>query len=261
MSKTTHRKESYDEFVDKFKPRHTSDDTHTPPNVFEVVLAWAERRYGLNRADIIRPFFPGGDYANAEYRDGCVVLDNPPFSILSQIVKFYLDRKIRFFLFAPSLSCIGKARNFGCAAIFTNSDITFDNGAVVRCAFLTNLESPDILAISEPELGDAIEAAENENRKIGKKKVTLISMPDAVITGARMQYLAAHHVSHTVRRSEALFINKLDNYHQTIFGGGFLLSERAAAERAAAERAAAERAAAVKVELSPREIELQKSIG
>ena len=40
-----------------------------------------------------------------------------------------------------------------------------------------------------------------------------------------------------------------------------LLSERAAAERAAAERAAAERAAATKWELSPREIELVRSLG
>ena len=38
-----------------------------------------------------------------------------------------------------------------------------------------------------------------------------------------------------------------------IFGGAFLLSERAAAERAAAERAAAERAEAEVWELSDRE--------
>ena len=43
--------------------------------------------------------------------------------------------------------------------------------------------------------------------------------------------------------------------------GAFLLCERAAAERAAAERAAAERAAAETFELSPREIELQKTLG
>ena len=250
MSNTSHRKESYDEFVDKFKPRHSSDDTHTPPNVYEAILAWAERRYGIDRSDVIRPFFPGGDYANARYRDGCVVLDNPPFSILAQIVKFYLDRGIRFFLFAPALTCIRHARNHSCTAIFTNSDITFDNGAVVQCSFLTNLEDPNILAISEPDLGDAIECEEKVNRKVGKKKVTPISFPDAVITGARMQYLASHHVPYTVCRSDAIFIEKLDNYPSGIFGGGFLLSERAAAERAAA----------LKIELSPREIKLQKTL-
>ena len=250
------RKQSYDEFVDKFKPRHTSDDTHTPPNVYEAVLAWCERRYGIDRAKALRPFFPGGDYAHAEYPDGCVVLDNPPFSILAQIVRFYLARGIPFFLFAPSLTCLGHARHPGCAAVFSDSDITFDNGAVVRCAFLTSLEPSDVLAVSVPDLGDAIEAAEKVNRKIGKRKVTPLSLPDAVLTGARMNYLAAHHVPHTVRRAAAAFIRRCDNYPGGLFGGGYLLSKRAAAERAAAERAAA-----VKVELSPREIELQKSIG
>ena len=46
---------------------------------------------------------------------------------------------------------------------------------------------------------------------------------------------------------DCTFIRALDAQRKsgkTIFGGGFLLSERASAERAAAERAAAERAAA-----------------
>ena len=41
--------QQYNEFVDKFKPRHTSDDTHTPLNLYEAVLSWAERRYGFDR--------------------------------------------------------------------------------------------------------------------------------------------------------------------------------------------------------------------
>ena len=147
--------QQYDAFVDKFKPRHTSDDTHTPPNVYEAVLAWCERRYRIDRAKVLRPFCPGGDYANADCPAGCVVIDNPPFSVLSQIVRFYLGRGNPFFLFAPSLTCIGHARHPGCAAIFSDSDITFDNGAVVRCAFLTSLEPPDVLAVSAPDLGDA----------------------------------------------------------------------------------------------------------
>ena len=252
---------NYDQFVDKFKPRHTSDDTHTPPNVYEAVLSWCERRYGIDRAKVQRPFFPGGDYANAEYQEDCCVIDNPPFSILSQIVRFYLARGIPFFLFAPSLTSIAHARHPGCAAIFSDSVITFDNGAVVICAFLTNLEPPDVLAVSAPDLGDAIAVAEAENRKADKKKITPLSMPDEVLTGARMQYLAAHHTPHTVRRSEAAFVRCLDNHPGGIYGGGFLLSERAAAERAAAERAAVKRAAAKRIELTERERAIVKSLG
>ena len=247
---------NYNEFVDKFKPRHTSDDTHTPPNVYEAVLAWCEARYGIDRAKVLRPFFPGGDYANAEYPEGCVVIDNPPFSILFQIVRFYLGRGIPFFLFAPSLTCIRHARHPGCAAIFSDSSITFDNGAVVLCAFLTSLEPFDVLAVSAPDLGDALAVVEAENRKAGKKKVTPLALPAELLTGARMQYLAAHHAPLTVRRSEAVRVHRLDNYPTGIFGGGFLLSERAAAEHAAAERAAA-----VRVNLSDRERAIVRSIG
>ena len=252
---------NYDQFVDKFKPRHTSDDTHTPPNVYEAVLAWCEARYGIDRKMVLRPFFPGGDYERADYPAGYTVVDNPPFSIFSRIVRFYLGRGVPFFLFAPALVSIDKARHPGCAAIFCDSQITFDNGAVVRCAFLTSLEGPDTLAVSAPDLGDAIAVAEAENRKANKKKVTPLAFPDEVLTGARMLYLAAHNTPLTVRRSEAIFVRKLDNYPGSIYGGGFLLSPRAAAEHAAAERAAAERAAVHRIELSAREREIVKSLG
>ena len=71
-----------------------------------------------------------------------------------------------------------------------------------------------------------------------------------------MNYLAVHHTPHTVRRADAAFVRKCDNYPGGVFGGGFLLSERAAAERAAAERAAAH-----KVELSAREREIVEQLG
>jgi len=273
--------QSYDAFVDKFKPRHTSDDTHTPPNVYEAVLAWCERRYDVDRAKVLRPFFPGGDYANAEYPEGCVVIDNPPFSILSQVVRSYLERKVQFFIFAQSLTMLGHARHPGCAAVFCGNSLTFDNGANVSVGFLTSLEGPDVLAVAAPDLGDALEECEKENRKIGKKHVTPLALPEALLTGGRMNYLAVHHTPHTVRRADAAFVRKCDNYPGNIFGGGFLLSERAAAERAAAERAAAERAAAEraaaeraaaeraaaeraaahKVELSAREREIVEQLG
>ena len=48
------------------------------------------------------PFYPGGDYEREEYPQGCTVVDNPPFSILSKIVKHYQERGVGFFLFAPT---------------------------------------------------------------------------------------------------------------------------------------------------------------
>ena len=97
--------ETYDEFVEKFKPKKTTDDCMTPELVYKAVLDFVTEKYGVDRSSVIRPFWPGGDYQSEDYT-GKVVVDNPPFSILKQIVNFFDDRKIPFFLFANGLTCI-----------------------------------------------------------------------------------------------------------------------------------------------------------
>lgn len=90
--------EDYAKFVDKFKPKLTTDDCYTPQNIYEVIRDWALDHYGLQGAPVVRPFYPGGDYKHETYPDGCVVIDNPPFSILSQICRFFDEHGIRYFL-------------------------------------------------------------------------------------------------------------------------------------------------------------------
>lgn len=103
--------ESYEEFIEKFKPKKTTDDCYTPPAIYEAVKDWAVKEYGIDPAKIVRPFYPGGDYERFEYPKGCVVLDNPPFSILSKILRFYDERGIAYFLFAPTLTIFSAAKN------------------------------------------------------------------------------------------------------------------------------------------------------
>ena len=81
----TESSEEYEDFVEKFKPKLTTDDVYTPDNIYETVRDWALAHYELQGAPVIRPFYPGGDYRSADYPVGCVVIDNPPFSILSEI--------------------------------------------------------------------------------------------------------------------------------------------------------------------------------
>ena len=83
MNEREKRHQDYEGFVKKFEPKRTTDDCFTPPNVYAAVCAWATKRYALEGREIVRPFFPGGDYERFDYPDGCVVIDNPPFSILS----------------------------------------------------------------------------------------------------------------------------------------------------------------------------------
>ena len=96
----------YSAFVDKFKPKKTTDDCYTPGPIFDVVLAYALNRYGVTEDRVLRPFWPGQDYREIDYPDGCVVVDNPPFSILSQIINDYNAAGVRYFLFEPYLTAL-----------------------------------------------------------------------------------------------------------------------------------------------------------
>ena len=106
------KSKTYEEFVEKFKPKKTTDDCYTPPTIYEIVKQWACNEYGIDPAKVVRPFYPGGDYKAFPYPDGAVVIDNPPFSILASICTFYLEHGIPFFLFAPSLTCFGGRKVF-----------------------------------------------------------------------------------------------------------------------------------------------------
>ena len=78
MKKLPKRK-TYEEFVEKFKPKKTTDDCYTPPTIYEIVKQWACNEYGIDPAKVVRPFYPGGDYKAFPYPDGAVVIDNPPY--------------------------------------------------------------------------------------------------------------------------------------------------------------------------------------
>lgn len=94
----------YDNFVDKFDAPKTTDDCYTPPDVYAAVVNYVAKHCDLTARQIVRPFWPGGDYEHAEYPEGCIVIDNPPFSIISKIARFYISKRIGFFLFAPHLT-------------------------------------------------------------------------------------------------------------------------------------------------------------
>lgn len=66
----------------------TTDDCYTPHDVYDVVLDWVIDKYNLqDDTKIVRPFYPGGNYKEFDYPTNCVVIDNPPFSILASIRK------------------------------------------------------------------------------------------------------------------------------------------------------------------------------
>ena len=241
----------YTAFVEKFKPKKTTDDCYTPQNIYDALAEWVAEEYGRDRSKFIRPFWPGGDYEQEEYPEGCTVVDNPPFSLLVQIKTFYALRGIKFFLFCPSLTAFSGGISEWCV-LSTDTDIMYENGATVRTAFVTNLE--DNVCRTVPELHDILDKINDQNVKAQHRQLPKYVYPYDVLTAAALQKLAKYGQRLTIKREDALFIRKLDAQAatgQTLFGGGLLLSERAAAERVAA----------TVWKLSPRERELQKHLG
>jgi len=246
----------YAAFLAKFKPKKTTDDCYTPAPVFDAVAGYVARRFGLDPAAFVRPFWPGGDYQRDEYAPGCVVVDNPPFSIITPICEWYQARGIRFFLFCPYLSNFNAGRKVrGITHTIAPCNVLYENGAEVPTSFVHNL-SPEIIAEAEPELAELVAAADEITRAKQKRILPKYSYPDEIVTSASLGFIASHGVALKIRADSAVPILAMDEQMKrgkTLFGSGLILSTRAAAERAAAERAAAERAAAHRWQLSDRE--------
>lgn len=150
MATLQKKSKTYGEFVDKFKPKLTTDDCYTPADVYDAVLAYVRRKYDIAGLKVIRPFYPGGDYQKEDYT-GAVVIDNPPFSIGAQIIDFYCNRQVPFFLFANGLTafCTSKKHIQHVSVVLCSCAITYENRAKVRTSFITNMGPADIILAGE----------------------------------------------------------------------------------------------------------------
>ena len=253
----TEETEEYKEFVDKFKPKKTTDDCYTPQEVFDVVLSWVVHEYGVDPNKIIRPFYPGGDYERAEYLDGYTVVDNPPFSIFKKICDFYEERHIPFFLFSPHITGLNGKHNNSCF-ISTGVNIIYENGANVSTSFRTNLDP--MLVRTAPDLNALLK---NVCKKLKKTKtLPKYKYPQELFTASIGAQLSRSGVDYRIPRSEALFVHRLDSQIESkkgLFGGGLLLSKKAAAEKAAAEKKKLDES--IVFELSDREREIINRLG
>lgn len=225
----------HDAFLEKFENKKTTDDCYTPDNVYEAVAEWVTSEYSIDRASMVRPFYPGGDYESYHYPEGCCVVDNPPFSILAEILKFYCKNGIRFFLFAPTLTLFSPTQPelcyLPCAA-----QVVYENGANVNTSFITNLDPARIRTV--PTLYTAIDKANKENLKEHHKELASYEYPSEVVVAAPVAKLSKYGVALTIARVECVKVTALDSQKaegKSIFGGGFLLSKQAAAKEAAAK--------------------------
>ena len=52
--------DEYKKFEQKFEIKKTTDDCYTPQPVFAVVQQYVKDKYGIEKEQIVRPFYPGG---------------------------------------------------------------------------------------------------------------------------------------------------------------------------------------------------------
>lgn len=198
--------ETYEEFVDKFKPRKTTDDCYTPEGIYDVVRDYVIEKYDLQGRPVVRPFWPGGDYEKFDYPENCVVIDNSPFSILARILDFYAEKKIDFFLFAPQLTVMSSAGP-RCNIVITGNQIVYENKAVVATSFVTNLGKfkIDVDSVLYRKIQDVVET---ENKKAKRLNY---NYPAEVLTTTTIQKLAGQGVDLRIKEKDCFFIRVLDS--------------------------------------------------
>lgn len=233
-NKTTTKKETkfnnYEGFVEKFKPKKTTDDCYTPSYIYDEVIGWLiDNGHIDNTQKIVRPFWPGADYQAADYPDGCVVVDNPPFSILANIKRWFQDKGIRFFLFAPHLTLF-EAYSPEHTDIVTNANIMYENGATVSTDFVTNIPSFSGCGIMcASSLRERIIQVQNKQTK--KLKNPKYAYPDNLITTSVIASLLKGGKDIVIPHAELSYTRRLDDQIHTkksIYGSGFLCSNRIA---------------------------------
>jgi hypothetical protein len=200
------------------------------------------------------------------------VLDNPPFSLYVHIVRWYLSKGVRFFIFGPYLS--GLVIGADVTYIVAGKQITYTNGAKVATCFCTNLPS-DARLICSTDLYHAIDDANTGAKP--SRVVRKLEWPPSILNMARTGTLVRGdfpegHEFH-IYKDECAYIRKMD-CGQDIFGNGLILAdsavERFKKEKEAADKLSIERCIAHVLEsgdtycgtvsLSDREQEIQQNL-
>lgn len=225
----------YEAFKGKFQPKLTTDNCYTPAEVYDTVRDYVnEEILPLEDRLIKRPFYPGGDYEHDTYPEGCVVIDNPPFSLMTKIVRFYSSHQIPFFLFAQSMTCFVAPEIDGLTYIITNSLVEFENGAKINISFVTNL-IPDVRIRISHTLAERIANAQKKIATVEKYK-----FPSDVVTAARLGKFAdsfdmdirADDIKGIVRE----LTDKRTGRRVGVYGGGYVISKEKSIEIKELER-------------------------
>ena len=217
---------------------NANDECYTPPAVYDAVLDYAVERYNLQDKHIVRPFIPGGDYQKYVYDKNDVVVDNPPFSMTTKIVNWYIDHNIPFFLFINGLYGVSLSRGLHGKAtvIVTNASVSFynkGNEKRIKLGFVTNLEPKNIVLRGDATLTNRL------NGLVKKKSFKRFRYPHNFLKNNDILSALQRNVELKFTTDNCLFEDNLD-YHKAqthgksqivkLFGGGYLVNDKLYAE-------------------------------
>lgn len=216
-------KGQYNDFVAKFGRKKTTDDCYTPEPVYEAVKQWLKlvlycnTPYDLDKLDIIRPFYPNHDYLTINYLENDFVLDNPPFSLYSKIVRNYMRMNVKFFLFAPVLSLF--VPDSGANYVITGANVRYANGARVRTSFVTNILPYKIL------IAHGLQQAIHDAQRTNTAKTYRPAMPEQYWSSAQLLRFANNSDFNFKPITATEDFIKYDNNNKKIFGAAIKIGE------------------------------------
>ena len=213
----------YNDFVAKFGRKKTTDDCYTPEPVYRAVVNWLGNvllQYCsvlLSAFNIVRHFYPNSDYLTYNYSDDDLVLDNPPFSLYSKIVRNYMRMGVKFFLFAPALSLF--VPDSGANYVITGANITYANGANVRTSFVTNILPYKIL------IAHGLQQAIKDAQRTNTAKTYRPAMPEQYWSSAQLLRFANNPDFNFKPITATEDFIKYDNNNKKIFGAAIKIGK------------------------------------
>lgn len=228
--------QEYFDWLSKFEAKKTTDDCYTPPAVYDVVVDYVHNHViNLDSLEIVRPFYPNGDYTDlSQYSENSIVIDNPPFSLSAKIHNFYQKNHIKFFLFAPALSVFQSMnKTKGLTAIIAPHSIKYANGAIVPTTFITNT-TPHLSVKTAPLLLNKLKETDN----FDKPELPKYEYPKNILMVNKLQKLCKAGIEFEMPSNESQYLSKLESqraYRKILFGGGLIISDNKAKELQAKE--------------------------
>ena len=152
------------------------------------------------------------------------MIDNPPFSILSEICEWYTERNIPYFMFCQSLTAFS-AMQGRANYIISGVTITYKNGAKVNTSFITNLG--DVKISNAPDLYATLKKENDINSQTKTGFMPTYIYPPEVLTATMLHALGHRGIKFELQEKEVQFVRGLDAQKEegkAIYGAGFLIS-------------------------------------